>query len=65
MRLSVLVWELMGIVLITLVGSFLHFLFDLSGGLLPVVLIVLVVAFPTLTYFPIHLPLFQNPISGG
>jgi hypothetical protein len=38
-RISVLAWELIGIVLITLVGSFLHFLFDLSGGLLPVALI--------------------------
>jgi hypothetical protein len=39
MRNRVLLWELVGMVLITIFGSFLHFLFDLSGGLTPLALI--------------------------
>ena len=39
MKISVLAWEIIGIILITFVGSFLHFLFDLSGAWLPVALI--------------------------
>ena len=39
MKDRVLKWEIMGMVLITIVGSFLHFLFDISGRLTPLALI--------------------------
>ncbi|MEM2959042.1 MAG: DUF6512 family protein [Candidatus Freyarchaeota archaeon] len=39
MRNRVLVWELLGILFISLLGSLLHFVFDWSGGFLPVALV--------------------------
>ncbi|MFW9948059.1 MAG: DUF6512 family protein [Promethearchaeota archaeon] len=36
MNKKVLIWEIVGIVFITLLGSFMHFLFELTGSWLPV-----------------------------
>jgi hypothetical protein len=36
MKKKVLIWEIIGIIFITFLGSFLHFLFELSGYFLPI-----------------------------
>jgi hypothetical protein len=64
----ILLWELEGIIFIVVLGSLLHFIFEWSGGAIPITpiaLAVLGILFVLCTFYPPHLSLFRDSVTGG
>ena len=64
----ILHWDLGGIAFIVVLGSLLHSTFEWFAPTIPVTptaLVVLGVLFVLFTFYPPHLPLFRDSITGG